>query len=271
MPNRVLRDWTCSEIIDQLSEGAEVFFIRLIMKVDDFGCYHGNPKLIKSALFPLKEIKDAQIEKWLAELSDPKINRIQCYTCEGKRYLKINDFRQRLRKMKSNFPQPEDCDQTVDGHTSDNARPETETEGETETESEAEKKKNLLLCSLSEETELTDHEKIAFAFWKVFKKNILESGISKTATLDKVKLGNYTNAIRLMFTQDGRTKEEFELVWHYLNGPQSQFWKKNVVSTSKLRKQFERLFAEAKERDTKSSGNITQEYLKNLYQRLYGE
>ena len=65
MPNRVLRDWTASEKMDKLSQGAEVFFTRLIMKADDYGLYYGNPKLLNSALFPLREYDNSQVLKWL--------------------------------------------------------------------------------------------------------------------------------------------------------------------------------------------------------------
>lgn len=136
MPNRVLRDWTCSELIDALSTDAEVFLTRLIMKADDFGCYHGNPKLVKSALYPLRDLTDAKILKLIKELTDKEI--VQCYTVKSKKYLKINDFRQRLRKMKSNFPQPEDADQTDDSQMTDNSQRETETETKQKTNQETE-------------------------------------------------------------------------------------------------------------------------------------
>lgn len=106
MPIRMLRDWTTSEKIDKLSEKAEVFFTRLIMKADDHGCFHAHPKLLKAALFPLKNYSDALIESCLDELAYLEIVKI--YEHEGRRYLKIYDFGQRLRTMVSKFPQPDD-------------------------------------------------------------------------------------------------------------------------------------------------------------------
>lgn len=155
MPNRVLRDWTCSEIINELSPGAEIFFTRLIMKADDFGCYHGNTKILNSQLFPLKEIKIKDIEKWISELLEHGI--VVYYEVDSKKYLKINDFRQRLRIMKSRFPQPEDASPSNDGQTSDDCRRETETETEVETEVETEeetkpKKRKKDIPSLEEFT-----------------------------------------------------------------------------------------------------------------------
>jgi len=123
MANRVLRDWTQSESIDKLSPEAEIFFVRLIMKADDYGCYYGNPKLLNSALFPLKDYDRSEVCKWRDECANAKI--IILYEVEQKQYIKIVDFGQRLRLMKSKFPQLEDNGQTVDGHLSDNGRPET--------------------------------------------------------------------------------------------------------------------------------------------------
>lgn len=130
MANRVLRDWTASESIDQLSEGAEVFFTRMIMKADDYGSFHSNPKLIRAALFPLKEYKDSQISKWVNECIDAKV--LFAYTVDGREYLRIVNFGQRLRNMRGQFPHPVDDPLTIRRE----SPPETkrnETEVETET------------------------------------------------------------------------------------------------------------------------------------------
>lgn len=106
MANRVLRDWTQSENINNISESAEVFFVRLIMKADDYGCFYGNVKLIKSALYPLKEITAEQIEDYIKQCESNRL--IVTYIVDNKRYIKIHNFGQRLRVMKSKFPQPND-------------------------------------------------------------------------------------------------------------------------------------------------------------------
>lgn len=103
MPNRVLRDWTASEKIDKISFPAEALFIRLMMKADDYGSYHANPKLIKSFCFPLKNIRETEISRWLYELESAGI--IAFYDAENKHYLHIIDFGQRLRTMSSKYPQ----------------------------------------------------------------------------------------------------------------------------------------------------------------------
>lgn len=155
MANRVLRDWTQSESIDKLSQGAEIFFTRLIMKADDFGCYYGNPKLLNSALFPLKDYDQMAVVKWRDECA--KANIIIIYEVEGKQYVKIVDFGQRLRLMKSKFPQPEDGRQTVVSQSSDNGRPETKrNEVETKPRNEGEDSLSFLGIDKSVERLLAD-------------------------------------------------------------------------------------------------------------------
>jgi len=112
MPNRILRDWTDSERINALSIEAERFFVRLIMKADDFGCFTANPKLLSSLLFPLISYSETEINKWLDECSFQDL--IIRYSDGNKHYLQINDFRQRVRNMTSKYPLPDTC-QSNDG------------------------------------------------------------------------------------------------------------------------------------------------------------
>ena len=159
MANRILRDWTCSETIDQLSESSEIFFTRLIMKADDFGRFYGSPKLLKAQLYPLKEYSLKQVEKWRDEVV--RLGIVSLYFCDGKEYIEIKDFNQRLRLMKSKFPEPQsnDCQMTVkcqsiDGLKRNETKLETETETnpkpETEVEVEVPKKSKKEIPKLSE-------------------------------------------------------------------------------------------------------------------------
>ena len=106
MPNRMLRDWTMSDKVDKVSVHAERFFTRLIMKTDDHGCYHADARILKANLYPLKldAIREADLTCWMAECQNAGL--IVLYDCEGKKYLQIQDFRQRLDKARSKFPLP---------------------------------------------------------------------------------------------------------------------------------------------------------------------
>lgn len=105
MPDRILRDWTDSETVNSLSWQAECFFVRLIMKADDFGRYHGNQKLLKSLLFPLKDgLRDADITRWIAECVNAGMIVVYTDKVSGKPFLRLVNFGQRLRTRKAKFP-----------------------------------------------------------------------------------------------------------------------------------------------------------------------
>lgn len=143
MANRIIRDWTCSETINELSESSELFFTRLIMKADDFGRFYGAPKLLKAQLFPLRDFSPIQVKKWRDECVKNGI--ILIYENDGKEYIEIKDFNQRLRLMKSKFPEPpsNDGQMTVNCQTNDGLkRSRKEVEEETESENEVEEKPN---------------------------------------------------------------------------------------------------------------------------------
>jgi len=117
MPNRILRDWTDSESVNQLPASAEVTFTRLIMKVDDFGRFSANPKLLKSLLYPIRDgVRDADISRDLAACE--RAGLIAVYGSDSKPYLSIRNFNQRGRAEKSKYPSPPSC-VTVTGHASD--------------------------------------------------------------------------------------------------------------------------------------------------------
>lgn len=102
MPNRILRDWTDSYHVEPLSAEAERLFVRLIMKADDFGRFHADPRLIKAACFPLLSVRDTDISLWIAECE--KSGVIAVYAVDGRKYLAVIDFKQRMRESKSKFP-----------------------------------------------------------------------------------------------------------------------------------------------------------------------
>ena len=106
----MLRDWTRSDKVLSISVHAERFFVRLIMKADDYGCYYASATLLKADLFPLllDNIREADLLRWMVECQ--KAGLIVLYESEGKKYLQILDFRQRLDKARSKFPLPDSND-----------------------------------------------------------------------------------------------------------------------------------------------------------------
>jgi len=105
MPSRILRDWTDSLRFDGLSAEAERLFTRLIMKADDYGRFHADPRLLRAGCFPLSEnLRANDIDRWLDELSTRQL--ILRYEAAGRRILAIINFGQRLKQSRWKFPPP---------------------------------------------------------------------------------------------------------------------------------------------------------------------
>jgi hypothetical protein len=110
MPTRIIRDGILtSEPVDQLSWAEEVFYRRLQSVVDDYGRFYAHPSLILAACYPLKlkKVSDSDVEKWLAACVTAALVRVYLAK-DGKRYLEIQKFGQRIQQVKSKFLGPED-------------------------------------------------------------------------------------------------------------------------------------------------------------------
>lgn len=132
----MLRPWINSDKVNSLSVYSERFFTRLIMVVDDYGCFYADTRLLKANLFPLllDTVREADLLRWLAECQ--KAGLIVLYESAGKKYVQIVDFRQRLDKAKSKFPLPvNEVSETVTEFPA-------ELEYEVEEEKEVERKRN---------------------------------------------------------------------------------------------------------------------------------
>lgn len=134
MPTRVVREGILtSEAVNSLSQGAELFYRRLMSVVDDYGRYEAHPAVLLPACYPrqVDKVTVAMVAKWLTECAqaisteedDPK-PLITLYSVRGKKYLQLNKFGQRTR-TDSKCPPPDvhndgqrDCQDDVhnDGH-----------------------------------------------------------------------------------------------------------------------------------------------------------
>lgn len=115
MPNRILKESICtSDNIDQLSAFQETVFYRLLVNCDDYGRMDARPKILASKLFPLKDIRAAQIEDALRALSSAEL--VILYTVDGKPFLQMRtwDRHQAIRAKKSRYPSPDDADLQAD-------------------------------------------------------------------------------------------------------------------------------------------------------------
>lgn len=108
MPSRIIREGILtSERVDLLSESAELFYRRLMSRVDDFGRFEATPRLLISLLYPLRSHKmtEKQISGYLDECI--KAELIVWYESGGKAYLQMADFKQQVRSKDSKYPTPD--------------------------------------------------------------------------------------------------------------------------------------------------------------------
>lgn len=108
MPTRLIREGIIdSERVNALSWFEEVFYRRLLNKVDDFGRYDARPRFLLVQLFGMKiddAPSDADISAALTACAQAGL--VQLYEVDGKPYLQVLDFRQQVRTKKSRWPEP---------------------------------------------------------------------------------------------------------------------------------------------------------------------
>ena len=109
MPTRLLSQTiNVSNSISKLTPIEEVVFIHLIVSVDDYGRFYGNPDILKGMLFPLRNFTPKQIEESLQKLE--KEGMIRRYTANETQFLALTAWMkyQKPRAKTSKFPDPDD-------------------------------------------------------------------------------------------------------------------------------------------------------------------
>lgn len=113
MPNRIIREGILSsDRVDQLDPPAEVFYRRLMSKVDDHGLFDGRASILRSSLYPLRvdRVREADISRWIAACE--KAGLIALYQHDGKPYLQMLDTRWQARS-EAKYPLPTDGTRTT--------------------------------------------------------------------------------------------------------------------------------------------------------------
>lgn len=106
MPSRIIREGILtSERVEQLAPPDEVFYRRLLSKVDDHGLYDARPSILRTSLYPLRvdRVREADISRWMAACQ--KAGLIALYVSDGKPYLQVLDTRWTARS-EPKYPLP---------------------------------------------------------------------------------------------------------------------------------------------------------------------
>lgn len=155
MPNRVIREaFLTSEKVERLGWAEECFYHRLLLAVDDYGRFYADSCLILGKVMPRKigRVGNVDIEGWLEACVAAGLVRL--YWVDGKRFLEVLQFNQRVRAKESKFPAPEGtgCDgdgaRPADGgHEAVMCAPQSESEAEAKEEPELKAGSKAKPCS----------------------------------------------------------------------------------------------------------------------------
>jgi hypothetical protein len=107
MPDRVIRDeLLTSERYWSVPIEAQQLFVHLLLVADSLSRFSGKNFTIRSECYPGQQRNPDMIEQLLALLHDADLIRL--YTVGDQRYGFIPRYRQRLRYLRSEFPEPPD-------------------------------------------------------------------------------------------------------------------------------------------------------------------
>src|SRR5436189_3226674 len=103
MPGRWLKEAYCtSSRIAEVSPEARDLWLRLVLKADDYGCFHGDAQLVASACFP-RQPDAARCDRLLTELAAARL--VERYNAAGQPYIAVTQWYERPRSQPK-FPRP---------------------------------------------------------------------------------------------------------------------------------------------------------------------
>lgn len=215
MPNRVLRDTTDSDKINSLSVHAERFFYRLIMKVDDYGCFFADPRILKTHLYPLQldKVKDSDVARWVSDLVTAGL--ITVYGSGNKKYLEIENFKQTLRQKNRKFPSQAECKQNASTLRAECKNETKRNESETEIRNETKAPPALVFPFSSERFKEVWNLMVGGEKWKKKTPIALQMSLKKLsehsekdaiAMMENTIAGNWQGIFELKNNQNGQSK-----------------------------------------------------------------
>ncbi len=260
--------------VNRLScDTSRLLFTWLIAHLDQHGCYYGEAKTVKSLVFPLRsDVKISKIESFLKEFEE--LGLIIRYDIEGVKYLFFPKFTENQpnlrpeREAESDIPpyQNEAKNTTPtsknDGlnqeilRSNDGVNPSTCRSNDGITPHEEEEKINIteIENNMSETGKRVKGSVVSDVSIKLAKK--LKSLILRNNPKAKIRneVDKWAAEIDKMQRLDNRTESEIEAVIDFSQN--DQFWSINILSASKLREKYDRLYMQMKRDGDLKNGQI---------------
>lgn len=101
--------WLTSMAIDALrSDGAELFLFRLALRADKNGVYHGEPELLRAAVYPtqLPRRRVSEVARFRDICAKAGLLRMWVNAADGRPYVQILKFRQKTPNERRVHPLP---------------------------------------------------------------------------------------------------------------------------------------------------------------------
>lgn len=218
-----------SEAIAELSLPCELHFAKLWTYCDDHGRALDNPRLIKAAIWPLRdEVGHAQVEAWQQELESK--GRIVRYTVEGRNYFQVVNWEEHQKPQHpkaSEFPvyseSPDLNSKPHEDFSKSHEAPPESTLGEGEGVGEGE-------GGSAETPPRADVDELCSTL-----ADLIVSNGARPPTVTKA----WKNSARLLIDRDGIPLSDALRVMRWCQS--DEFWKANILSMPKFREKFDTL------------------------------
>jgi hypothetical protein len=241
-----------SEAIAHLSLGCELHFAKLWTYADDEGRGLDNARLIKGAIWPLRDEVDVdQVEDWQGELA--RAGRIVRYEAIGKRYFQVVnwDEHQKPQHPKASEYPPPPVENAHDGAPSapesENGlrpAPEPSHEADRKPHEASPKKPPVVVVGEGEGVGEGDVESDTDGADVTRLCDRLADAIEANGSRRPVVGKTWLEACDRMLRLDGRTPEQVERAIDWCQA--DEFWRANVLSMPKLRDKFDQMRLQAK-------------------------
>ena len=117
MPNRILRENIIrSKRVCSVSKLAELLYVHILVRADDFGCYDADPMIVARDAYPGRPETPEDVASWLDELAGADL--IGRYEAGGRQYMLVYQWKQRTRNQRRKYPLPPPALIEHDGHVS---------------------------------------------------------------------------------------------------------------------------------------------------------
>lgn len=106
----IRRGFVDSDRVNRLDWFSECLYHRLLLVADDYGLFDARIPYLKTQLFGMKPnpVRDADLQRALASVESAGL--VRTYAVDGKPYVQILDYGQKVRS-KPKYPPPPDCGQ----------------------------------------------------------------------------------------------------------------------------------------------------------------